>query len=208
MRATDAYQDLRALGRPFVTTGEAAARLGASYEMSRKTLSRLSSAGLAIHVRHGLWAVDGEPNPYVLPPYLTAPFPAYISLWTALYKYDMIDQVPRDITVVSLSRPKKIKTALGTYDIHQLPPNLFGGFEERDRANWASREKALLDLFYLYAYRGTDALRFPEIELPGDFDSHEFANWIEKISSPRLRSMVSHASKTLHEQLTRVGAQV
>jgi predicted transcriptional regulator of viral defense system len=30
-------------------------------------------------------------------PYLTAPRPAYVSLWSALARHGMIDQIPRSI---------------------------------------------------------------------------------------------------------------
>ena len=67
---------------------------------------------------HGIWALGPNVSANLLPEYLTAPYPAYISLWSALYLHSMIDQVPNRIFVASLSRAREVRTSVGTFAIH------------------------------------------------------------------------------------------
>jgi hypothetical protein len=42
------------------------------------------------HLRRGLWSLDPDLDPFALPPFLTAPLPAYVSFWAALAHHGMI----------------------------------------------------------------------------------------------------------------------
>lgn len=190
MRPTEAYANLLQLKRPVVSTGEAAARLELSEHATSKLLRRLVSDGLVIRLRRGLWALISPLDPYTLPPYLTAPYPSYISTWTALYYHGMIDQVPRDVYVVSLDRSKTIKTPVGTFIVQHLDPVLFEGFVSRDGIHMATPEKALFDTQYLAGVRGRSYTRLPEVDLPENFDEVQIRKWVQRISLPRLRMLV------------------
>src|SRR3990172_5022138 len=100
----------------------------------------------------------------------------------------MIDQAPREISVASLESAKRVKTALGTYAIHRLPPALFGGWDERDGVKLARPEKALFDLAYVSAVHGARPRRVPELELPAGFDRDSLAHWLSRVESPRPRA--------------------
>jgi len=54
---------------------------------------------------------------------LTAPFPAYISFWSALHRHDMIEQIPRQTSVASLDRTRTVTTTIGAYSIHRSNPD-------------------------------------------------------------------------------------
>ncbi len=200
MRTTDAYGDLVALGRPVIETREAAARLSTSLTNTSRILRATEEAGLVRRIRRGLWALDPEIDAFVVAPYLTSPFPAYISLWSALARHDMIEQIPRSVFVVSLDRTKKIDTPVGAFSIHHVAPELFTGFGgSPDIGYLATPEKALFDTVYVRAPRGRRAY-FPELALPTDFDATKIEDWIAQIARPRLRTLVSRGLESAMAQ--------
>lgn len=199
MRATEAIKELQDIGRPVIETGEAVARLDVSSAHGGWLLRSLESAGLIRRLRHGLWLLDLDADPFSIPPYLTAPFPAYVSLWSALSRHGMIEQIPARISVVSLDRPRTVDTPLGKYSIHHLAPEVFGGFEGSEETGYfATPEKALFDTAYLQAARRR-AVYLPELELPEPFDASVIDDWIERIHAPWLRSKVATSTTSLLE---------
>jgi predicted transcriptional regulator of viral defense system len=200
VKAADAYAELRRLGRPVLSTREAAALWGSEQTAASRRLASLAGAGLVLRVRKGLWTLDSEIEPFALGPYLTAPLPSYVSLWSALADHGMIEQVPRQISLISLARPRRIVTiTLGTYFVHQITPELFGGYAHTERGYLASAEKALFDLVYVRSAAGTRA-HPPELSLPEDFDRAKLDPWIDRIESSRLRTLVT---RRLREVLDR-----
>lgn len=190
MRATDAYGDLLRMDRPVVTTREAATRWRVEQRTAGRRLRTMEEAGFVRRVRRGLWALRLEVEPFVLPPYLTAPFPAYVSFWSALAHHEMIEQVPGQVFVASLDRTRRISTSLGVYAIHHLAPEVFRGYEgSQEKGYVAVPEKAVFDLVYVRAAAGRRAY-FPELSLPRDFDPARIEEWIARIASARLRTLV------------------
>jgi predicted transcriptional regulator of viral defense system len=200
VNGTRAYSQLRALKRPVVETREAATRLRTSSSNATHLLRSAEHAGLVRHLRHGLWAMDPNVPAEVVAPYLTVPYPAYVSLWSALAHHDMIEQIPGQVFVASLDRTRQIQTSLGDYSIHHLAPELFGGFTGApDDGYMATPEKALFDSVYIRAPRGGRAY-FPEIILPQGFQHGELEQWTQKISSARMRTLVSRGLDRVLEQ--------
>jgi len=207
MRTADAYGELLKLGRPIVETREAAARLGISIPNASQRLRSAEEAGLALRLRHGLWALDRDVDPIVAAPYLTAPFPAYVSLWSALARHDMIEQIPRQTFVASLSRSRRITSAIAVYSIHHLAPELFAGFGGSPEHGYlATPEKALFDSVYIRAPRGARTF-FPELDLPDGFDDGRFEQWLGQIKRPSLRTVVSRGLESALAQATRHAAR-
>lgn len=191
MKTTDAFGDLLRLGQPIIETREAAARLGVSVSRASQLLRSLEESGLVRRLRRGLWALRSDVEPFSVPPYLTAPFPAYVSFWSALARHGMIEQIPRQIFVASLDRTRRVATAVGIYSIHHLAPEVFGGYEGSEEVGYlATPEKALFDTVYLHAPRGGDVL-LPELELPNGFQEGRLEHWIRRVARPRLRTLVS-----------------
>jgi predicted transcriptional regulator of viral defense system len=191
VRASDAYGSLVELGRPLVETREVAARLGTTVANASQTLRSLERAGLLRQIRRGLWALEPDVDPFVAAPYLTSPFPAYVSLWSALAAHGMIEQIPRSVYVASLDRTKRIATPIAAYSIHHLAPELFDGFDGTpDTGYLATPEKALFDTIYVRAPRGGNVY-FPELSLTPGFDTKKVGAWTEAIARPRMRTMVS-----------------
>lgn len=190
MKPTDAYADLLRLERPIIETREAAIRLGVSTGRASQLMRSLEESGLVRRLRRGLWALGRDVDPFTVPPYLTAPFPAYVSLWSALARHGMIEQVPRRIFVASLDRTRSIRTSVGECSIHHLAPELFGGYREEGRGRYmAIPEKALFDTVYVLVPGGS-RIHLPELELPDGFADVELEHWVARITSQRLRTMV------------------
>jgi len=190
MRATDAYSGLRELGRPLLSTGEAAAAWRVPLPTAARRLRTLLDSGLIRRVRRGLWALDSDLDPFAVGPYLTAPHPAYVSLWSALARHGMIEQVPRSISLASLDRARRIPTAFGVYEVHQLVPELFRGYrEEAPGVYLAGAEKALFDLVYVRSAAG-NIPHLPELTIAPDFDRQLLEQWTGQIGSTRLATIV------------------
>ena len=193
MTAVEAYAELRRFRKPVLTTEDAAVRLRTSLSAASRILSRLTTKGLLHALRRGLWTFDVDIDPLLLPEYLTAPLPAYVSLQTALHRHGMIEQIPRVVYAVSLASTRRVVTSIATYSIHRLAPEFFGGYATDPEANvkMATPEKALLDVLYLSAARSRLFARLPEIELPRRFDVRECRRWIARIPAPYRRTMVA-----------------
>ncbi|GAC1352974.1 MAG: hypothetical protein NVSMB1_21410 [Polyangiales bacterium] len=191
MKATEAYARLREWGTPVISTADTAAALGQSVDAANKFLNRLSDASLIVPVFRGLWGIATPLDPLLLPEHLTAPYPSYVSLQSALHLHGMIEQIPAVTYVVSLDRTRRLTTRLGTYSIHRVSPEFFGGFEQLSSGvKLATPEKALLDLLYLSATRTRLFAALPELVLPPTFDRKVTAHWIARIGSASLRTMV------------------
>lgn len=191
MKTMDAYGDLLRMGRPIVTTREAAARWQTTSGIASRRLRALEEVGVVRQIRQGLWTLDLDIEPFAVAPYLTAPLPAYVSMFSALAHHGMIEQIPRQISVASLDRSKRITTALGTYQVHQLAPELFGGYGGSEESGYvAMPEKALFDTVYVRTAAGSRAY-FPELSLPPAFDAPQLKEWSSRIRGSRLRTLVS-----------------
>lgn len=192
MNAASALARLQGLGKPVVTTDDAALALGAQRSAATQTLKRLANAGVLKRIRHGLWATDLNLDPLLLPEYLTAPFPSYISFQSALFFHGMVSQIPNVIYVASLAQTRAVRTSLGTYSIHRLAPGFFGGYEavKTSGVRLATPEKALLDTLYLTPARSRLFAHLPEVELPEHFDCDRVRYWIRRIpAGPRQKSV-------------------
>jgi predicted transcriptional regulator of viral defense system len=190
MNAAEALSRVRALKIPVIDTADAAAALQQTTSATTKTLSRLARAGLIASVRQGTWWVDGSVDPYRLPEYLTAPLDSYLSVQTALHIHGMIEQVPNVYYAVSLARTQRVATRVGTFSIHHVAPEVFGGYRDTEHGvKLATPEKALFDFAYLSAGRSRIFTSLPELEVPRGFRHPELARWVRRISSERSRTI-------------------
>lgn len=191
MRATQVADTLRRLGPKVVSTAEAAAALAISVDAANKALTRLRDDGSIASVARGLWSLTPDLDPLLLPAHLTAPYPAYVSLWSALYLHGAIEQIPAMTYVVTLGRSRLVRTHLGTFSIHRVTPSLFDGWETTPGGvTLATVEKALFDVAYLSSTRNRSFAAFPELELPRRLRRADIRRSIARVQSPRLRAVV------------------
>jgi predicted transcriptional regulator of viral defense system len=200
MNAASALARLRGLGKRVVTTNDVTLALGVERSAATQTLKRLAAEGLLKKIRHGLWAVDPALDPLLLPEYLTAPMPSYVSFQSALYLRGMVSQVPEVIYVASLAQTRRVKTSLGAFSIHRLAPTFFGGYETLPESGvrLATPEKALIDTLYLGPTRSGMFTHLPEIEIPKGFDRRKAQEWIARIPvGPRRTSVERRLDRLL-----------
>ncbi len=192
MQATAVLKKLKQLNQLCLQTRDVAALLNLSTAGASKILARLAQHHHLLHIHRGLWAFPEKLNPLALPEYLTAPFPTYISLQTALYHHGMISQLPTVIYAVSLARTRKFITPAGEFSIHHLDAKFFFGFEllPGTLIKMATPEKALIDIFYLSSAKTQLFKSLPEIELPKNFNIKTAHTIISCIPSTRRRTMV------------------
>ena len=171
MKLVEVLGALVSTGAPVFTTREAAARLRVPNGHASVSLARLRAAGLLVRLRRGVWALPDRVDPLALPECLTAPFPAYVSLQSALYLHGMISQIPAVTYAVTLARTRRLVTPLGTVSLHHVRPTFFFGYEDVGRAGGrlATPEKALVDFLYLAPARSGLFRALPEIEWPKTF---------------------------------------
>ena len=203
MNAVRALETLRKLDRPMIRTGQAAAVLGISLSNASHLLASLQDAGSLLRVSPGRWLMAPQPSPYLVASWLTDPCPSYVSLYTALWRRGVITQVPRTIYVVSLANTKTLKTPVGTYSVHRLPPELFGGYEERNGERIATPEKAVFDTLYLARARGKRFSHLTEVDLPAGFREEVLSEWAARVRDPRVRSFVQARIVEFLEQARR-----
>ena len=192
MRLIDVQARLLDMELAVFNTSDASAWLSISQAHASKLLSRLSEAGLLVHLSRGLWAYKDRVEPMALPQYLTNPFPSYVSLQSALYQHDMISQIPAVIYAVSIARTKRFATPLGIISVHHVHPSFFFGYQTTSMGDIkiATAEKALIDFLYFSPAKSKLFRSLPELELPKRFDMREARHMISLIRSRRRRKRV------------------
>ena len=192
MKLIDAQAKLLALKQEVLQTSDAAAALKITIPHASQILRRLSKAGFFVPLARGKWACSITIDPLSLPEFLTAPAPSYISFQSALYHHGMISQIPDTCYAASLARTRQYKTPVAHISIHHIQPQFFFGFEilPKSRIKMATPEKALLDVFYLSTVRSFLFSALPELEILPGFKRKEALKMIEKIPSPRIRTIV------------------
>jgi predicted transcriptional regulator of viral defense system len=199
MTLLDALSRIASMDAIVFTTNDAAACLQVPNGHASATLARLAAWGQVIRLRRGVWAFPNRVDSLALPEYLTSPFPAYVSLQSALYLHGMISQVPAMTYAVSLARTRRFTTSLGTVSIHHVQPAFFFGFEEAGRSggHLATPEKALIDFLYLAPARSKLFRAFPELEWPRRFSAGRARSIVKRITPARRRTLVSRALERL-----------
>lgn len=144
-------------------------------DFDRNNLTRWVKRGLLIRLRQEYFA---------FPEYLRRPDfaqyianriyrPSYISLHTALSFYGMIPEAVVQITSVTSLKTATFKNPFGEYSYKNIKPDLMFGYEPRPLVDgktllFATPEKALLDLLYLYPFYN-DAGELEQLRLDEDY---------------------------------------
>ena len=201
MTLMDTLGKLKAMAQPVFRTADIMAALNVEKSHASKLLERLAQHGHILRLKRGLWTLADNFDPLELVPHMTAPFPSYVSLQSALYYHDMISQIPEVIYCVSLARTRVYKTPVATISVHHIPGSFFFGYEEKGerRVRMALPEKALLDILYLSQARSRLFAALPEIELPRQFRVKRARYMIQKIADPRRKTLVSNRFEQLLE---------
>lgn len=204
MNVLEALTSLVSIDAPVFTTADAAIRLGVANGHASVILARLAASGQLIRLRRGVWAKPGGVDPLALPEYLTAPFPAYVSLQSALYLHGMISQVAAVTYAVSLARTRRFTTPVGTVSVHHVQPSFFFGFQDAGHGGrLATPEKALVDFLYLTPARSQLFRALPELEWPRRFSARRARAIVRRVEPARRRTLVTRRLDALLELAAR-----
>ncbi|MDE2141218.1 MAG: type IV toxin-antitoxin system AbiEi family antitoxin domain-containing protein [Elusimicrobia bacterium] len=155
MTATEIIGILRRNNLRVFTTADIITLSGLTDVTATQHLLRLASQNIIVRIKRGVWVnkLVADLNPYEAVPFLRAPWPAYVSLHSALADYGVVQEIPHVIYGVTSTMPRQYSTAIGDFRFHHLPEHLIWGFEIRQTGLGhypvADREKAFLDLIYL-----------------------------------------------------------
>lgn len=192
MRLDEILACIRKTGQHVMGTADVMALLNINKDHASHALCRLAESGHVARLKRGVWLVSENRDPFLLAEYLTAPFPAYISLHTALYHHGMVSQMPSAIYCMSPARSRTYDTPLGRYSVHHVAESFFFGFEPlgNTQIKMASPEKALLDILYLSGTKTRLFAALPEVDLAGRFDPAKAKHILARIPSKQRRTLV------------------
>lgn len=155
MSGTGLLQLIRKHGLRVFTTADMLTLTAMAPAAATQALVRLAEQDLIVRIKRGVWVSRLSPDfhPYEAVPHLVAPWPAYVSLYSALADYGVVEEVPQVVYAVSPANPRRCRTPVGDFHIHHLPQRLIWGYEMRRMGHgsypMAEPEKAFLDQVYL-----------------------------------------------------------
>jgi len=184
---------IKMLKRPIFTTREISDMSGRSMSAVTQSLGYLAWHNVVKKLYRGLWmeVTDRLISQYMLIPHLFKSGRVYVSFLSALHLHGIIGQIPQTVTIASTSHSRVIKTAAGTFVVHQISPGFFSGFDwYKGSGNFlvAEKEKALADCLYLFTRKKKQYGYFPELDLHSPFSAKKAREWVQKIPDIKART--------------------
>ena len=170
-------------------------------EFNRNNLVHWVRQGYLIRLRQGYYAFPEyrESTDFTLYFANTIYKPSYISLHTALSFYGIIPESVPEITSVTTLKTITFSNDFGEYSYKNIRPELMFGYELRDmeggrRIMFATPEKAIIDLLYLYPFYNTERdlenLRLDESYMEDDFNVKRLTEFSDRIGSKALSKRI------------------
>lgn len=176
-------------------------------DFDRNNLTRWVRRGLLVRLRQEYFA---------FPEYLYRPDfaryianriyrPSYISLHTALSFYGLIPEAVVQITSVSTLKTATFRNPFGEYSYKSIKSDLMFGYEPRSIVGgrtllFATPEKALLDLLYLYPFYNDEEeleqLRLDEDYMQEELNRERLGEYLGRFRSKTLDKRVATLLKT------------
>ena len=170
-------------------------------DFEKNNLTRWTKQNLLVKLRNS-W--------YSFPEYLKTPnfqyfvsnkiySPSYVSLHSALAFYGIISEAIVQTTAVSSLKKANFENIFGSFSYQQILPELMFGNEQKTFLNkhsliFATPEKAILDLLYLYPFYNNEQeireLRFDEEFMQEDLNTERLNEFAEKFQSKTVRNRV------------------
>ncbi|MDR3132862.1 MAG: hypothetical protein LBU42_02425 [Prevotellaceae bacterium] len=166
-------------------------------DFDRNNLSRWIRKGYIIRLRQGYFAFPEYKNMPDYSLYFANRIyrPSYISLHTALAFYGMIPEAVVQITSVASLKTASFRNDFGEYSYKNVKENLLFGYERKPMAGnrtiqFATPEKALLDLLYLYPFYDSgqelEKLRLDENFLHDDLNKELLMDYCARFQNKAL----------------------
>jgi predicted transcriptional regulator of viral defense system len=176
-------------------------------DFDRNNLTRWTKKGYLIRLRQGYFAFSEykKKQDYLLYFANRIYRPSYISLHTALSFYGMIPEAVVQITSITSLKTASFANDAGEYSYKNIKENLMFGYELKPMENnrviqFATPEKALLDLLYLYPFYDNEQelteLRLDEDYLHDDLNKDLLMDYRAKFQSKALDHRVKLLLKT------------
>ncbi len=176
-------------------------------DFNRNNFTRWAKKGYLIRLRRGYFAFSEYKNKPDYSFYFANRIyrPSYISLHTALAFYGIIPETVVQITSVTTLKTASFINDFGEYSYKKVKEKLMFGYELKPMAEnriiqFASPEKALLDLLYLYPFYDSeqelDELRLDEDYLHRDLNKDLLMHYCAKFQSKALNHRVNLLFKT------------
>lgn len=175
----------------------------ASYpEFDRNNLGRWVRKGYLVRLRQGYYSFPEYRESADFTLYFANIIykPSYISLQTALSFYGIIPEAVPEITSVTTLKTKTFSNDFGVYSFKNIKPDLMFGYDLRvmegdRRIMFATPEKALADLLYLYPFYNTEReieeLRLDESYMEDDFNTDRLMEYSYRIGSKALTNRIA-----------------
>lgn len=131
--------------------------------------------------------------------------PSYVSLHSALSFYGIIPEMVVQTTSVTTLKTVRFTNDFGEFSYNNVKESLFFGYEsklldDRHSVLFATPEKALLDLLYLYPFYNTseeiENLRLDDYFMHEEFDFERFKKYLALFNSKALEKRTSILLKT------------
>ena len=179
----------------------------ASYpEFDRNNLGRWVRKGYLIRLRQGYYAFPEYKESKEFTLYFANKIykPSYISLYTALSFYGIIPEAVPQITSVTTLKTTRFSNDFGEFSYKNIKPDLMFGYNLREmeggrRIMFATPEKALADLLYLYPFYNTEReleeLRLDESYMEDDFSAERLMEFSDRIGNRTLSNRINMLRK-------------
>ena len=179
----------------------------ASYpEFSRNNLGRWVTQGYLIRLRQGYYAFPEyrESTEFALHFANVIYKPSYISLHTALSFYGIIPEAVPQITSVTTLKTIRFSNDFGEYSYKNIKPEMMFGYDLKEmeggrRIMFATPEKALADILYLYPFYDTEReieeLRLDESYMEEELNTERLREFSDRIGSKALSNRIEMLRK-------------
>ncbi len=168
-------------------------------------LTRWVKQGLLVKLRQGFYTFPSLKNQPGFVLYVSNRIykPSYISLHTALAFYGIIPEAVTQVTAVTTIKPTTFHNDFGTYTYKKVREDLFFGYEPKPFGNrsilFATPEKALIDLFYLYPFYNSneeiEELRLDEDYLADDLNVARLDEYLARFKNKALEKRIEIMKK-------------
>lgn len=175
----------------------------------RNNLVRWTKKGYLVHLRRGWYAFSEYRNQPDFAEYIAGRIytPSYISLHSALAFYGLIPESVVQITSVTSLKTASFTNDFGEYSYKSVKSGLMFGYFRRSVADgravpYATMEKALLDLLYLYPFYNTESelleLRLDPDILGENLDRQAWRSMGKRFQCDRLEKRMQLLEKVYH----------
>lgn len=163
-------------------------------KFDRNNLTRWLKKGFLVRLKQGLYTLPEYKQKTGFSFYFANQIykPSYISLHTALSFYGIIPEAVVQVSSITTLKTSMFKNEFGEYTYKTVKNDLMFGYELKPLSDgrefkFATAEKALLDLLYIYPFYNTKC-DMQELRLDEDFIHHDLDLDLLKMFSAKFKS--------------------